>query len=195
MTIDGVPYPLPQPFLLCATQNPIEYEGTYPLPEAQLDRFMIKVESSYPQRGAGARAARARRRPASTRARWKRRASRRSRTPPKCSTRSAPYASVHLSDGVREYAYRIVAATRSHPRLTLGASPRAGIAAARRIAGRGRDRGPRLRDARRRQRRRRLRHSASSDRRARRRDRRHLGARRAARDPRDVPVPRGDAAS
>ncbi|MGA9944986.1 MAG: AAA family ATPase, partial [Candidatus Cybelea sp.] len=49
VTIDGVPYPLPQPFLLCATQNPIEYEGTYPLPEAQLDRFTIKVESSYPQ--------------------------------------------------------------------------------------------------------------------------------------------------
>ena len=49
VTIDGVSYPLPQPFLLCATQNPIEYEGTYPLPEAQLDRFMIKVESSYPQ--------------------------------------------------------------------------------------------------------------------------------------------------
>ncbi len=49
VTIDGIPYPLPQPFLLCATQNPIEYEGTYPLPEAQLDRFMLKVESSYPQ--------------------------------------------------------------------------------------------------------------------------------------------------
>src|SRR5580658_1292760 len=48
VTIDGVSHPLPQPFLLCATQNPIEYEGTYPLPEAQLDRFMIKVESTYP---------------------------------------------------------------------------------------------------------------------------------------------------
>ncbi|MBV9234184.1 MAG: AAA family ATPase, partial [Candidatus Eremiobacteraeota bacterium] len=49
VTIDGVAYPLPHPFLLCATQNPIEYEGTYPLPEAQLDRFMVKVSSGYPQ--------------------------------------------------------------------------------------------------------------------------------------------------
>ena len=48
ITIDGVANPLPAPFLLCATQNPIEYEGTYPLPEAQLDRFMIKVEATYP---------------------------------------------------------------------------------------------------------------------------------------------------
>lgn len=48
VTIDGVPNPLPEPFLVCATQNPIEYEGTYPLPEAQLDRFMLKVDVAYP---------------------------------------------------------------------------------------------------------------------------------------------------
>ena len=48
VTIDGVAHALPSPFLLCATQNPIEYEGTYPLPEAQLDRFMVKIASSYP---------------------------------------------------------------------------------------------------------------------------------------------------
>src|SRR5580698_5607890 len=48
VTVDGTPYPLPEPFLLCATQNPIEYEGTYPLPEAQLDRFLIKIEAHYP---------------------------------------------------------------------------------------------------------------------------------------------------
>lgn len=48
VTIDGEPYPLPAPFLVCATQNPIEYEGTYPLPEAQLDRFMLKVSLDYP---------------------------------------------------------------------------------------------------------------------------------------------------
>ena len=48
-TIDGVSHPLPDPFLVCATQNPIEYEGTYPLPEAQLDRFMMKVVVTYPE--------------------------------------------------------------------------------------------------------------------------------------------------
>lgn len=48
VTIDGVSHPLPDPFMVCATQNPIEYEGTYPLPEAQLDRFMIKVLIDYP---------------------------------------------------------------------------------------------------------------------------------------------------
>lgn len=47
-TIDGVRYPLPEPFLVFATQNPIEYEGTYPLPEAQLDRFLLKLELTYP---------------------------------------------------------------------------------------------------------------------------------------------------
>ncbi len=48
VTIDGVSHTLPEPFLVCATQNPIEYEGTYPLPEAQLDRFMLKVNVAYP---------------------------------------------------------------------------------------------------------------------------------------------------
>jgi MoxR-like ATPase len=48
VTVDGVTYPLPRPFLLMATQNPIEYEGTFPLPEAQLDRFMMRVQLGYP---------------------------------------------------------------------------------------------------------------------------------------------------
>jgi MoxR-like ATPase len=48
VTIDGISHSLPEPFLVCATQNPIEYEGTYPLPEAQLDRFMLKVNVAYP---------------------------------------------------------------------------------------------------------------------------------------------------
>jgi MoxR-like ATPase len=50
VTIDGVPYPLPQPFLVLATQNPIEQQGTYPLAEAQLDRFMMKIRIEYPRR-------------------------------------------------------------------------------------------------------------------------------------------------
>jgi MoxR-like ATPase len=48
VTVDGVEHPLPQPFTVLATQNPIEYEGTYPLPEAQLDRFLMKVVVTYP---------------------------------------------------------------------------------------------------------------------------------------------------
>jgi MoxR-like ATPase len=48
VTIDGKVYPLPDPFLVVATQNPVEYEGTYPLPEAQLDRFLFKVQVPYP---------------------------------------------------------------------------------------------------------------------------------------------------
>ena len=46
VTIEGTPHPLGEPFLVIATQNPIEYEGTYPLPEAQLDRFLLKVDSA-----------------------------------------------------------------------------------------------------------------------------------------------------
>ena len=48
VTVEGEPRPLPDPFLVIATQNPIEYEGTYPLPEAQLDRFLVKVDVGYP---------------------------------------------------------------------------------------------------------------------------------------------------
>src|SRR5919202_3355748 len=48
VTVDGVTYPMPQPFLVLATQNPIEYEGTFPLPEAQLDRFFMRIQLGYP---------------------------------------------------------------------------------------------------------------------------------------------------
>src|SRR5512142_2986230 len=50
VTVDGVTYPLPRPFIVLATQNPIEYEGTFPLPEAQLDRFLIRISLGYPGR-------------------------------------------------------------------------------------------------------------------------------------------------
>ena len=49
VSVDGVSHPLPDPFLVIATQNPIEYEGTYPLPEAQLDRFLLKIDVGYPK--------------------------------------------------------------------------------------------------------------------------------------------------
>src|SRR5699024_3629262 len=50
VSVDGTTYPLPEPFIVISTQNPIEYEGTYPLPEAQLDRFMLKVKLDLPAR-------------------------------------------------------------------------------------------------------------------------------------------------
>ena len=50
VTVDGTTYQLPEPFLVMATQNPIEYEGTYPLPEAQLDRFLLRLGVGYPER-------------------------------------------------------------------------------------------------------------------------------------------------
>jgi len=50
ITVDGITYPLPKPFIVLATQNPIEYEGTFPLPEAQLDRFMMKISIGYPDK-------------------------------------------------------------------------------------------------------------------------------------------------
>ena len=52
-TIDGVRYPLPAPFLVLATQNPVDFQGTYPLPEAQLDRFLIQMSLGYPDREMG----------------------------------------------------------------------------------------------------------------------------------------------
>ncbi len=127
ITIDGVAYPLPQPFLLCATQNPIEYEGTYPLPEAQLDRFMVKVTATYPQESQELELL------ARSAAGFDARELEASHVLPVTNAAEVIDAQhavrrVHLSEGVREYTYRIVAATRSHPRLTLGASPRAGIA-------------------------------------------------------------------
>jgi len=51
ITVDGVTYPLPKPFLVLATQNPIEFEGTFPLPEAQLDRFLLRLSLGYPESG------------------------------------------------------------------------------------------------------------------------------------------------
>ncbi len=50
VTVDGITYPVPEPFMVIATQNPVEYMGTYPLPEAQLDRFLMKVTMGYPDR-------------------------------------------------------------------------------------------------------------------------------------------------
>jgi MoxR-like ATPase len=127
VTIDGTSMALPQPFLLCATQNPIEYEGTYPLPEAQLDRFAIKLTATYPsqeqERALLARVA----------AGFDARDLEGSGIVPVTDAQEVLAAQqairgVHLSEEMRGYVYAIVAATRANARLALGASPRAGIA-------------------------------------------------------------------
>ena len=126
VTIDGTPLPLPEPFFVCATQNPIEYEGTYPLPEAQLDRFLVKIEASYPRKDSELELL----------SRVAQGFDARSIEPDKTAAIAQPgeilqaqqqVRAVHVSAGVQRYVYDIVAATRSHRLLALGASPRAGV--------------------------------------------------------------------
>ena len=122
MTVDGTTRPLPQPFMVIATQNPIEYEGTFPLPEAQLDRFMLRLRMGYPdpidemlildeqKRGhpvdALAPVADAQEVLAMQR-----------------SVRE-----IYVDPAISDYIVRMVSATRSHPDVYLGASPRGSLA-------------------------------------------------------------------
>jgi MoxR-like ATPase len=137
MTIDGVTAPLPAPFLVLATQNPIELEGTFPLPEAQLDRFLLRVRVGYPD--AAEEDAILLRfeaenpldalRPVVEASELLRLA--------------ATLPSVHVEPTIRAYIVGLVHATRAHAATELGASPRATLAlfrAARALAAiRGRD--------------------------------------------------------
>jgi MoxR-like ATPase len=127
VTVDGQTRPLPAGFTVFASQNPVEYEGTYPLPEAQLDRFLLKIIVGYP----GAEAERA------ILDRYVEGFS---------ADRADTYGirpvlgggeliqlrqavgTVHVAPSVRDYVTRIVRATREEPSLALGASPRAGVA-------------------------------------------------------------------
>jgi MoxR-like ATPase len=126
VTIDGSPIELPAPFMVCATQNPIEYEGTYPLPEAQLDRFLVKIDASYPSESDELRLLErvatgfdARRLEASGVASVT--------TAAELLAARETVRRSTCSPEVRTYVYRIVEATRTNPRLSLGASPRAGV--------------------------------------------------------------------
>lgn len=127
VTIDGTPIPLPQPFLVAATQNPVEYEGTYPLPEAQLDRFLVKIDATYP---AASEELRLLRRVAGG---FDARALEQEGITPVTSSEEVMRAQeetrrIHVADGVQRYVYDIVASTRTHANVSLGASPRAGVA-------------------------------------------------------------------
>jgi MoxR-like ATPase len=122
VTVDGVTYPLPAPFLVLATQNPIEYEGTFPLPEAQLDRFLIRLSLGYPAEDDEIQILR----------------NLRKRHPIESveqvvdGTELLPLhdavSDVHVDPSLERYILALVGATRTHPDLALGASPRGSLA-------------------------------------------------------------------
>jgi MoxR-like ATPase len=121
VTVDGNTYPLPQPFMVIATQNPVEMEGTYALPEAQRDRFLMQISLGYPDRGAEiamldsheARDPLTELTPVTDAAmlRHLRQVTR----------------ALHAADAVKRYVVDIVSATRREPLLRLGASPRSSV--------------------------------------------------------------------
>ncbi|WP_181765562.1 AAA family ATPase [Streptomyces albidus (ex Kaewkla and Franco 2022)] len=119
VTIDGETYDLPSPFMVVATQNPVEMEGTYPLPEAQRDRFMARVSIGYPSPAAelemidvhGGASPLEDLQPVAH--------------AHEISKLIEAVRGVHVADQVRRYAVDLVAATRTHQELRLGASPRA----------------------------------------------------------------------
>ena len=126
VSVDGEPRPLPDPFIVAATQNPIEYEGTYQLPEAQLDRFLLKLNVTLPS----ARFRDRHPRPARARLRSRAICPRSSRWPGPPSWRPVAKrcAQVLIADEVLGYIVDIVGATRSSPALQLGVSPRGATA-------------------------------------------------------------------
>jgi MoxR-like ATPase len=122
VTVDGVTYPLEPPFMVMATQNPIEYEGTYPLPEAQLDRFTMRVELGYPSLAEEAKML-----------------DEQTHEPPLDSLEPVAGADdvarlvaqareVYVDESLGKYVVALLRQTRGDSRLYLGASPRSGIA-------------------------------------------------------------------
>ena len=128
VSADGRTRPLPRPFLVAATQNPVEYEGTYPLPEAQLDRFLLKVHLPLPERDdelTDHAPPRRRLRPARHRRRR-----RHTPSPDRSTSRPASVGAeqVRVSDEVAGYVVDLARATRQAPSLSLGVSPRGATA-------------------------------------------------------------------
>jgi len=142
VTVDGVTRPLPDPFLVMATQNPIESQGTYPLPEAQLDRFMFKLAVLPPSREVESAILRNHLAGFDAQA-LDRLALRRTVTPAGLLEMQAFARGLRVDDGIVGYIADIVCRTRGHRSLYYGASPRASIAllhgAQARAASRGRD--------------------------------------------------------
>ena len=122
VTVDGATMDIPDPFMVIATQNPAGYVGTYPLPEAQLDRFALKISMGYPSPAEELNIIKARKEEnpiknvSAVLTRDELRAIRRMVT------------TVHMDDELYKYIVTLITATRKHPALALGASPRASVA-------------------------------------------------------------------
>ena len=121
VTVDGTTHELARPFVVLATQNPVEYEGTYPLPEAQLDRFMVRVSMGYP--GADQEAEMLAEHAAHDRVLDLEPVT--GIAAVRAAQRGA--AAVHAAEPVRRYVVAVCEATRQDSRVELGASPRAGL--------------------------------------------------------------------
>jgi MoxR-like ATPase len=122
VTSDGVTRPLPAPFLVLATQNPIEYEGTFPLPEAQLDRFLIRLSLGYPEADDETQMLRnlKKQHPIETVGQVV--------NGTELLNLHDAVTDVHLDESLERYILNIVRATRSHSDVALGASPRGSLA-------------------------------------------------------------------
>ncbi|MFC2037387.1 AAA family ATPase [Chloroflexota bacterium] len=122
ITVDGVTYPMERPFLVLATQNPIEYEGTFPLPEAQLDRFMMRISLGYPSASDEITVL--------DRQQHSHPVNRLERvvSAEELVAAQERIKTVYIDDLVKEYIVRLVTSTRKHPDVYLGASPRGSIA-------------------------------------------------------------------
>ncbi|CAM3244387.1 MoxR family ATPase [Paenibacillus lupini] len=125
VTVDGDTYMLPSPFILLATQNPIDFEGTYSLPEAQLDRFMMKLSLGYPNEADEQRMVLSREgvHPSDRMEQLS--------TIEDIERIQEQVLAVHMDDAVGNYLIQLVRSTRTHPQVVLGASPRAAIALSR----------------------------------------------------------------
>lgn len=125
VTVDGTTYPMEDPFFVMATQNPIEQEGTYKLPEAQLDRFLIKINLTYPELAEEKEILRRFR--SDFRVRTVQSVNR-VLTPQGLREARQLIEQVHIEDSLLDYIAEMVHATRNHGDLFLGASPRASLA-------------------------------------------------------------------
>ncbi|NLJ79875.1 MAG: MoxR family ATPase [Firmicutes bacterium] len=121
VTVDGVTYQLEQPFLVLATQNPIEYEGTFPLPEAQLDRFLVRLDLGYPSLEEEDRLLH----------RLQKKHPIHELTactdPTQVAELQNAVTEVFVEDSVRDYIVRLVQSTRTHSQVRLGVSPRGSL--------------------------------------------------------------------
>lgn len=122
VSVDGHTYPLPDPFLVLATDNPVEYEGTYVLPEAQMDRFTLRVRLGYLSHDDEARLLQQRLHRAGDVELQQ------VLDPTELGQMRACVEQIHVHVDVTDYLTRLLAATRTHPQVSIGASTRAGIA-------------------------------------------------------------------